>query len=467
MLKLYNTLSRSKEDFRPRVPGEVSLYTCGPTVYDTQHIGNLRTAVFADTLKRWLAYGESYDVTHVVNITDVEDKIINRSGVATVPEMQAWTKQFEDKYYSDLAALRVEPADKYPHATDFIPQMIAFIEKIVAADLAYVSDGSVYLNVRRYNDQYGYGKLLRVDFAGFAGNHRIDNDEYDKENAQDFALWKAESQDKPGWESPWGYGRPGWHLECSVMVKEELGLTIDIHTGAVDLIFPHHENEITQSQAANGEPLANFWVHAEHLLVDSAKMAKSAGNFYTLDDVTKKGFAPAVLRLLYLQAHYRSKLNFTWESLKAAVAGYERIQQTLRRLQERTTLLPPDTGRFFEVGQVRLDFNQAMDDDLSTPEALAVIYELLKNVNAALDADELTETQREDLRTFFHYAHRVLGVFELEERVIPDTVQQLVEQRENARKDKDFSAADRLRDELAALGWDVEDTAQGQRLRKR
>lgn len=463
-LKLHNTLSRSKEDFTPFRNGTVSFYTCGPTVYDSAHIGNLRTYVFEDTLRRWLEYGHGLKVNQVMNITDVEDKIITRSGAQTATEMCSWTGQYEKRFYADLALLGVEKAESYPKATDYIPQMIAMVEQIIAAGLAYEREGSVYLDVRKYHQQHGYGTLLNIDPENFGQVSRIDADEYDKDSPQDFALWKAEQADKPGWESPWGYGRPGWHLECSVMAREELGETIDIHAGAVDLIFPHHENEIAQTKAATGKPLARYWLHAEHLLVDGARMAKSENNFYTLADVTKKGFEPAVLRLMFLSAHYRSKLNFTWDSLASAKESLERIRTFLRRLSE-----PPGeaSSKRVEVDKSRQEFDRAMDDDLNTPEALAVIFELITDVNAAIDEGGLGEDRRQKIRDFLAYADTVLGIVSVSDVKPPGAVQKLADKRENARGEGDFKESDRLRDEIIKAGWEVEDTAQGQRLRKR
>lgn len=463
-LRLHNTLSRSKQDFRPDGRA-VGLYTCGPTVYDVAHIGNLRTYVFEDVLRRWLKYGHSLEVKQVMNITDVEDKIIKRSGARTPAEMKTWTKQFEDRFYQDLQALGVEPAEAYPKATDFMPQMINLVEQIMAAGLAYERDGSIYLDVAQYHAKYGYGRLLNIDSDNFGKVSRIDADEYDKDAAQDFALWKAEAPDKPGWNSPWGYGRPGWHLECSVMAQAELGDSIDIHAGAVDLIFPHHENEIAQTKAATGQDLARFWVHGEHLLVDGSRMGKSLDNFYTLDDVTSKGFEPLWLRFLFVSAHYRSKLNFTWESLTAAKEGTERIRVGLRRLAEEPV---SESARApIAVGQFRQTFDRAMDDDLNTPEALAVIFELISNLNAAFDAGGIEADQRSELQGFFSYADSVLGVVSAPVAAVPAAVRKLLDSREKARNDGDYSQSDELREQILQEGWEVEDTPRGQRLRKR
>lgn len=467
MLKLYNTLSRKKESFKPLQKGKVSFYTCGPTVYDAAHIGNLRTYVWEDVLRRWLEYGHGLKVKQVMNVTDVEDKIYRSSEAKTVGEMKQWTKRFERQFHADLKALRVKPATKYPRATDYIPQIITMVKKIIRAGFAYERGGSVYFDVRKYNRQHRYGQLLNIDFGGFEAGHRIDNDEYDKNTVQDFALWKKLGRGIPGWKSPWGLGRPGWHIECSVMAKRELGATIDIHAAAVDLKFPHHENEIAQSQTANGRPLARVWLHGEHLLVDGHKMAKSAGNFYTLADIKTKGFSPAVLRLLYLGAHYRSKLDFTWESLKGAEAAYQRIQDVLYRLSKAEPVTRaglPNTKA--KINTKERDFKAALDDDLNTAEALAVAFALVSDLNDWLDAGQFGAAGLVEARRVLDFFHHVLGVFNLDPIKIPRKVAALVDRREQARRDKDFDTADELRGDIAGAGYEVEDTEHGPRLRK-
>lgn len=466
-LTLYNTLSRKKEPFKPLIKDQVSLYTCGPTVYAQAQIGNLRTYVWQDVLRRWLKYGHKLGVKQVMNITDVEDKIIRDSKAKTVEQMVAFTRKHEDTFWADLEALGVEKAESTPRATGFVPQMISMVKAILKAGYAYERDGSVYFDVQKYHEGYGYGKLINIDFEGFKHGNRIDHDEYDKESACDFALWKAESDDKPGWDSPWGYGRPGWHIECSVMVKEELGTTIDIHGGAVDLIFPHHENEIAQSQAANGKPLSRFWLHGEYLLADGRRMGKSQGNFYTLGDVKVKGFDPLALRMLFISAHYRSKLNFTWESLEAARQAVERIQEFLTRLGEAKPGGTDEPERIAEkLTAAKTRFTEAMDDDLNTPEALAAAYDLIRDLNSCIDTGTLEEGEAGAVRDVFEYFNAVLGVFEPAELEVPDTVQELVEARQAARQSGEFAKSDALRDEIAAAGYSVEDTSQGQRLRK-
>ncbi len=466
MLKLYNTLTRQKEDFQPRSKKAVTLYTCGPTVYAPAHIGNLRTYVFEDTLRRWLKYGEELDVVQVMNITDVEDKIIRDSKAHDVAAMQAYTQPFEQRFREDLAALAVEPAEHYPRATEYVPQMIALIERIITAGFAYEREGSVYFDVRHYNEDNVYGQLATIDFTGFS-EHRIDNDEYDKENVQDFALWKAVQKDSPGWQSPWGWGRPGWHIECSAMAQSLLGdLPIDIHTGGVDNIFPHHENEIAQTRAGEGKDLARFWLHAEHLLVDGGKMAKSEKNFFTLDDVCTRDFDPLTLRLLFVSAHYRSKLNFSWQSLEAAKQSKQRIEDFLLRLGGPFDPGTDNPGEVTELlANAKARFAAAMRDDLNTPEAMAVVFDCIRDVNTLIDRGHIDEGEALAVRDIFDYFNQTLGVIQDQQQQIPEAVAVLVEKRRLAREHKDFAASDRLRDEIAALGWSVEDTPSGQRVR--
>lgn len=470
-LALYNTLTCKKEPFKPLKDGQVSLYTCGPTVYDAAHIGNLRTYVWEDVLRRWLEHGHGLKVTQVMNITDVEDKIIAGSRAKTIKEMQAYTKPFERRFFADLKTLGVEPAEQYPRATDNIPRIITLIERILAAGFAYEREGSVYFDVQKYHQEHRYGRLITIDFEGFAEGQRIDNDEYDKESVQDFALWKAAPANTPGWKSPWGrerWGRPGWHIECSAMVMEFLGDTIDIHAGAVDLTFPHHENEIAQSKAATGKPLARFWLHAEHLLADNAKMAKSAGNYYTLSDINAKGYRPQTLRLLYLQAHYRSKLNFTWPSLAAAATSLQRIQEFYNRLAVPVNASAEDPEAVAQLlADARQRFTKAMDDDLNTAEALATVFDLIRDGNALIDSGELDENDLGAVLATLKFFNDVLGVFEFEPAEVkaPAAVTKLVVEREQARRTDDFATADRLRKQIEKAGFTVEDVPQGPRLR--
>ncbi len=466
-LQLHNTLARSKQPFQP-AGKVVQMYTCGPTVYAPAQIGNLRSFVFADLLRRWLEHGHGWAVQQVINITDVEDKIIRDSHATSVAEMQAWTKPFEQKFRDDLTALGVADAAAYPHATEDVPQMINLIERISTNGYAYERDGSVYFDVQQYHRAEGYGKLLKIDFAGFAAGQRVDNDEYAKEAIQDFALWKAVGADQPGWDSPWGRGRPGWHIECSAMVGAELTEPIDIHTGGVDLIFPHHENEIAQTKAATDSDLARFWVHGEHLLVDGQRMGKSLDNYYVLDDLHEHNFAPIDLRMLFVSAHYRSKLNFTWESLAGARASWQRIQEFLMMLSEEQPAGSSDQSAklLAALEATKQRVHQAMDDDLNSPEALAAVFGLIRTFNAAHRDGTLAEAEATAAHQLMQWLDQVFGVFALAPSPVPEEIRSLVQQRDAARAAGDYAASDRLRDQITKLGWSVEDVASGSRIRK-
>ncbi|MDZ4248215.1 MAG: cysteine--tRNA ligase [Patescibacteria group bacterium] len=475
MLKLYNTLSRKKEAFEPIGKGRgktVKLYTCGPTTYGPAHIGNLRTYVFEDVLRRWLEHGHGWKVKQVMNITDIEDKILAASKAKTLDDVRAFTKPHEERFFADVDKLGIERAEAYPKATEHVGAMIKLIERIQAAGFAYERDGSVYFDVRKYHRKHHYGKLLKIDSKHFGGEKgsRIDADEYDKDSPRDFALWKREPKGTVGvvgWRSPWGHGRPGWHVECSAMAAA-LKLPLDIHAGAVDLTFPHHENEIAQTRAGDGQDLARFWLHAEHLLIDGAKMAKSDGNIVTLADVTQRGFEPVHLRTLFVQAHYRGKLNFTWQSLQAAKESYERLQTFYDRLSEQAGDAPEGGEAVTKlIADTQARFAAAMDDDLNTAEAVAAVFDFVRDGNALIDAGELGTDRQEDVLEALHGFNDVLGVLTLEVERAPKRVNALADDREAARRRDDFAEADRLRKQISKAGWTVEDTPRGPRLRKR
>jgi cysteinyl-tRNA synthetase len=445
-LKIYNTLSRKVEEFVPMNVSDVGMYNCGPTPYDYQHIGNFRTAIFADVLYRVLA-ANGYKVKTVRNITDIEDKIIKKSEeMGITPD--GLTEEFTKLYFQDLNKLNILPTDVSPKATEHIQAMVKYIEVLVGKGVAYVEqDGSVYFDISKFPD---YGKLSQLDKRELKTGTRVLSDEYDKENIQDFALWKSVGPDEFGYDSPWGKGRPGWHIECSVMSQEFLGDTFDIHTGGVDLIFPHHENEIAQSEAKTQKKFVNYFVHAEHLLVDGKKMAKSAKNFYTLKDLEEKSFDPMAFRYLALTAHYRDPLNFTWESLQSAQNALSNLREIVREWESEESEESKDFyGRFLE----------ALYNDLNTSQALAVMWELVKS---NLPGSEKAETL---LRM-----DQVLGLG-LENYIgkkveIPEEVQKLVDQRERARVERDFERSDKLRSEIQKLGFEVLDTPEGPKVKK-
>ncbi len=432
-LQLYNFRSRGIESLKPATD-HIGLYTCGPTVYNTAHIGNLRTYIFEDVLKRTLEYF-GYTVNHIMNLTDVEDKIIRDAGAAG-QDIRTYTAPFTEAFHADLAKLNILPATQYPKATDHIPEMIALIEKLVEKGIGYIVDGSVYFAIRKYPQ---YGQLAGVNLSGLKAGARVDNDEYDKESAEDFVLWKAAKPEDEAvgavWDSPWGKGRPGWHIECSAMSIKYLGESFDLHAGAIDLLFPHHEDEIAQSEAATGVTFAKFFLEAEHLLVDGHKMAKSAKNFYTLKEISEKGISPRAFRYLTLTSHYRSKLNFTWESLQAAenaLKGIDELQYRPGKPIDEATVAAIDTK---------------LAADLDLPGVIALLHQ---QGNPALWA---------------HY-EPILGLgFALQgAATIPDNIQNLLDEREIARKARDFAISDTMRQQIADLGWDVEDTPSGPKL---
>jgi len=462
-LSFFNTLSRSKETFVPMTEGEAKMYTCGPTVYNFAHIGNFRAYVFEDFLRRALKY-RGFNVTQVMNLTDVDDKTIRDSRAEGVP-LDTFTRRYKDAFFADLAKLRVEPAEHYPAATDHIPEMIALVQTLLDKGYAYRSeDGSIYYSIAKFPR---YGQLARIDLKNQRSGGRVKSDEYDKDSVADFALWKAwdENDGDVAWDSPWGKGRPGWHIECSAMSMKYLGETFDLHTGGVDNMFPHHEDEIAQSEAANGVKFVNYWLHCEHLLVNNQKMSKSLGNFFTLRQVLEKGHSPEEIRWVLLGAHYRKKLNFSFESLEQAREALKSFKELFERLRAAAASGKPGAG----VDDPRAAFAAALDDDLNISEALAVVYGLQKQANRLLDAKELGAEAAALTLDYFKDFDRIFAVFDVDKAGsddIPAEVVALAERRQQARKAKDFAASDAFRAQLTALGWAVKDTAEGFKLTK-
>jgi len=459
-LRFYNTMSRRLEVFEPLEPNRATLYTCGPTVYDFAHIGNLRTFLFEDVLRRTLAFF-GFHVNQVMNITDVDDKTIREANAAQV-SLREFTDRFVEAFFEDLDTLRAQRAEHYPRATDFIPQMVELVQRLEAAGHAYRSDGSIYYRITTFP---GYGKLSGVKPEENLAGARVDNEEYEKEDARDFVLWKGAREGEPSWDTAIGPGRPGWHLECSAMSMALLGESFDIHTGGTDNIFPHHENEIAQSEGATAKAFARFWLHAEHLMVEGEKMAKSKGNFYTLRDLLAKGYDPVVIRYLLISVPYRQKLNFTFDGLHAAAQGVERIANTMRRLAHS----PPAAGEgdlsAEVVSEFMHEFRQAIGDDLNTARALGALHTLLRHVNTALDGAGISQQIGESLRLAIAEAD---GIFD----ILPASgeggageadaeIERLVEERTSARANCDFARADEIRDRLTELGVIVEDTPHG------
>jgi cysteinyl-tRNA synthetase len=456
-LRFYNTLSRRLEDFEPLEPGHARLYTCGPTVYDHVHIGNLRTFLFEDVLRRSLKLA-GLVVTQVMNLTDIDDKTIREAKAAGL-ELRAYTDRYIGAFFADIDALRVERAEHYPRATDFIREMVALVERLEAAGHAYRSEGSIYFRIATFP---GYGKLSGVRPEANLVGARVDNEEYDKEDARDFVLWKGAREGEPSWDTALGSGRPGWHLECSAMSMALLGERFDIHTGGVDNIFPHHENEIAQSEGATGEPFARYWLHAEHLVVEGEKMAKSKGNFFTLRDLVAQGHDPLVVRYLLISVPYRQKLNFTMDGLHGAAQAIDRIANTLRRLRHTPPAAGPGALAEAAVEAFRRDYREALADDLNTARALAALHTLLRQVNTALDGEGISETARAALGEALRDVASVLDILPEEEvGAVDQEIERLVGERNAARRARDFARADEIRERLAAMGVAIEDTPHG------
>jgi len=463
-LHFFNTLTRQKENFKPITKNEVRMYTCGPTVYDYAHIGNFRAFLFEDLLKRWLKY-RGYKVTHVMNLTDVDDKTIKGSQTQHIP-LKQYTEFYAKAFFEDAAILNIEPADYYPRATEHIQEMVSLIQTLLAKSYAYKGeDGSIYFAINKFPN---YGKLSKIKTRDLKTGTRVKVDEYAKEEAQDFALWKAYTLEdgEVFWETPLGKGRPGWHVECSAMSMKYLGETFDIHCGGIDNMFPHHENEIAQSEAATGKQFVIYWLHNEHLQVEGQKMAKRFGNFYTLRDLLAKNCDPKVIRYLLLSTHYRQQFNFTFEGLEAAKGAIERLTNLMRRLKDSN-----GKGNGEKISQlidkVQRCFGEAMDDDLNISVALASLFDFVRDVNNLLDNNELSKAEAEKVHALLTNFDNVLGVVgKVEVETLPQEGVLLIEKREQARKAKDWKTADEIRQQLKALGIVVEDTAQGVRWRR-
>jgi cysteinyl-tRNA synthetase len=462
---IFNTLTRQKDMFTPIEQGEVKLYTCGPTVYDYAHIGNFRAFLFEDLLKRWLKY-RGFKVTHVMNLTDVDDKTIKGSQAKHVP-LREYTDFYVKAFFEDISKLNIEPADQYPRATDTIPEMVSIIKTLLKKGVAYRGeDGSIYYAVSKFPD---YGKLSHLKVGELKAGARVSQDEYAKEEAQDFALWKAWTPEDGDayWETELGKGRPGWHIECSAMSMKFLGETFDIHCGGIDNMFPHHENEIAQSEAATGKTFVNYWMHNEHLQVEGKKMSKRLGNFYTLRDLLGKGYDPIVIRYLLLSTNYRQQFNFTFEGLDAAKGAIERLRNLARRLHD--TEGKPSEGKVaMQIERVKKCFGDAMDDDLNISVALAALFDFVREINNLLDAGLVNKEEANEVGGVLMQFDSVLGVVgkvETEE-ALPSDIDALVQKREAARKAKNWKEADQIRAQLKALGIVVEDTAQGVRWHK-
>ena len=468
-LRLFNTLGRRLEPFQPLDAGEVRIYTCGPTVYNEIHIGNLRTFLFQDLLRRSLRY-LGYGVTQVMNLTDVDDKTILAAHKAGV-SLADYTEPFIQTFLRDLDALHIERVERFPKATEHVPEMIDLVARLVEKGYAYESEGSVFFSIAKDED---YGRLSGFDLNQARQGERVASDEYGKDDVRDFVLWKAVKPGEPSWDSPWGPGRPGWHIECSAMSMKYLGETFDVHCGGVDLIFPHHENEIAQSESATGKPFVRTWLHGEHLIVDGQKMSKSLGNQYTLPELLARGCSARALRYLFLSVHYRQKLNFTFESLEGAAGALRRVDEMRFRLEHAAERGEAGAGLTAAAERLRADFAAGLADDLNVAVALAALFGFVKEVNVAIEEGRIGAGDRRRVLDALTDVDRVLGVLDpagWPEGQAPEDdaaeIERLIEERNAARGRRDFAASDRLRDELAARGIVLEDTPQGTRWKRR
>lgn len=464
MLRLKNTLTRAQEEFKPSEGNTVRMYACGPTVYDYGHIGNFRTFVAVDLLRRYLKY-LGYTVYHVMNITDVEDKII-RDMQAAGKSLREFADFYTEEFLKDVDLLNIERPEELPRATDHIPEMVDIMDRLRANGHTYTSEGSLYFSINSFP---GYGKLSGLKIEGNQAGARVDVDEYEKADARDFVLWKAPKEEgEPRWQTPYGEGRPGWHLECSAMSMKFLGESFDIHCGGVDLIFPHHENEIAQSEGATRKPFVRYWFHAEFLQVEGEKMSKSKGNFYTIRQLVEKGYSETAIRYLLLSVPYRTQLNFTLDGLRAAESALERLRNFRRRVSDFDG--PPGSHARIQdiIARARAGFESGMNDDLNTSEALGAVFEFVRDINIALDAGNFGMDDKKGALDLLGRIDSVLGVLGQQQAELLDPeIESRIEDRNTARRNRDFALADQIRVELAERGVILEDTPQGTRWKRK
>ena len=464
-LRFYNTLSQRVEEFSPARDNTVRMYTCGPTVYDYAHIGNFRTFTFLDILRKWLR-ASGFRLDHVMNITDVDDKII-RNAVAQHKTLGEYTDIYTKAFLEDCATLRLERPERLVPATEHIDDMVGAIERLGAGNHTYTSDGSVYFRISTFPE---YGKLSHNDFSGNLAGARVDVDEYEKADARDFALWKAPKEGEPFWPAAIGPGRPGWHIECSAMAIKYLGETLDIHAGGVDLIFPHHENEIAQSESLTGKPFARFWLHAEFLMVEGQKMSKSLGNYYTLRDLLDRGYQPEAIRYLLASAPYRKSLNFTFDGLKSSAIAIDRLRNFKLRLEPDQYPAGVDEPLMARTAQAEQAFTDSLNDDLNTAEALAAVFEYVRDANSAMDSGEFRAGNAAAALQFLGRFDSIFDVLRptVASGEISDTeTESRIAERTAAKKARDFARADQIRDQLLEQGIILEDTKSGVRWKRK
>ena len=462
-LTLFNSLGKAKEPFEPKNENEVTVYCCGPTVYDYAHIGNLRTFLFEDVLIRYLEL-KGYKVKFVMNITDVDDKTI-RAAKNSNSTLKEYTNRFTSEFFKDLQSLNVKEATEYPRATDYIKDIESHIIKLQSEDYCYEREGSYYYSINKFPK---YGSLSGLEINNEKNRTRLNEDEYTKDNAQDFALWKAWDKDDGDvyWEGKLGKGRPGWHIECSVMSTKILGEEIDIHAGGVDLIFPHHENEIAQTEAITNKKFVKHWIHSEHLIVEGKKMSKSEGNFFTLRDLIDKGYDAKNIRFLLISSHYRSQLNFTFDGINQAKENINRIQEVYSKIIEGKSKTGIDTDISSITIESKKAFEEALDDDLDMPVALASIFKFVRDINKYLETNQVLEQNKSEIIDYFETIDKVLGILSNKTIELDDDVRLLVEQRDEARIKKDWKKSDEIREELLKKGFIVEDTKEGTRIKR-
>jgi cysteinyl-tRNA synthetase len=468
-IRLHNTLSGKVEAFVPLRAGEVKMYTCGPTVYDYAHIGNYRTFVFQDILRRFLKL-RGFKLDHVMNLTDVDDRIITKAAAAGV-SIREYTEKYVQAFFEDCKTLNIESPEHWIRATEHIEEMTTLIQELQEKGYTYTSDGSIYYRIAKFPE---YGKLSKIDLSGIQAGARVDNDQYEKESARDFALWKAPKQGEHFWETPIGVGRPGWHIECSAMAMKYLGETLDIHTGGIDLAFPHHENEIAQSEAATGKAFSRYWVHAEHLLVEGEKMSKSLGNFFTLRDLIAKGYKPSALRFALASVPYRKQLNFTFDGLQQATNSVERLRNFADRLKAGKFPDGRQAGMAERIATAAKELDEGLSDDLNTARGLAAVFDLVREANIAMDKGEFRQGDVAGVQEFLAAFDKVFAVMDDDDAAkikalgyggdsgpSDSDIEKLVAERQAARQRKDFAESDRIRKELAERGILIEDSKDG------
>lgn len=477
MLKLYNTLTNKKEEFKSIEKGKVKMYSCGPTVYNYAHLGNLAAFLYADLLRRYLEYS-GYEVRQIMNITDVghltaddvnqadtgEDKML-KAALREKKNPKEIAKFYTDEFFKDIEKLNIKKANYYPCATAFVPQMIKIVEKLIEKDLAYEKNGNVFYDVEKFEE---YGKLSNKKIDDLKHGARLE-DHPDKKHPYDFALWlKAPKEHILKWKSPWSLGYPGWHIECSAMSMEYLGETLDIHSGGEDHIFPHHENEIAQSEGFTGKPFANFWIHNHFLLVDGGKMSKSKGNFYVLKNILDKDYSAMDFRMLILSSHYQSNVNFTWDSMKQAKKNNKKIQRFIENIKKISGSKKENTDLNIDLNTYKEKIESAMNDNLNSPLALSAVYELINEVNQKIADNKLGPDGAKGILFFWEEINKIFGLkFEEKKSETPQNILDLVREREEARKNKDFEKSDEIRERIEKLGFVVEDSAEGQKIRKK